>query len=93
MALIDALFARSRATLAALAILLVAGAIALHETPKEAEPDIEVPLLHVSVSHPGITPGDADRRLVRPLVRELRNLEGLEDIRSSAYSGGATLSL
>ena len=40
-----------------------------------------------------MSPEDADRLLVRPLEREFRDLEGLDELRSIAYLGGARISL
>jgi len=91
--LLEGLFRRSRAVLGALAIVVVAGIVALEEIPKEAEPDVDLPVFHISTRLSGLSPTDADRLLVRPLERELRDLEGLKELRSSASPGHARLRL
>ena len=90
---VDALFRRTRAVLAGLLLVMVAGVIALQEIPKEAEPDVDLPFFHVSASLSGLRPDDVDRLLVRPIERELRDLEDLVELRSTATTGQARLSL
>lgn len=89
MSLIDATVNRSRTTLAALVLILVTGFVAYVEIPKEAEPDVNVPIIYVSLSHEGIGPEDAERLLARPMEIELRSVEGVQEISSAAYQGGA----
>lgn len=90
---LEALFKRFRAILGALVVVAVAGVIALEEIPKEAEPDVDLPVFHISTHLSGLTPEDTDRLLVRPLERELRNLDGLKEIRSRATAGQARIRL
>ena len=91
--LIETAFAHSRTVLLALALLLVAGAVAYRSIPKEADPDIQVPIVYVSVRHEGISPEDAERLLVRPLEQELRALEGLKEMRAVASQDHASVTL
>jgi multidrug efflux pump len=88
-ALIDAAISHSRTVLATLMLILIAGAVAYWQIPKEADPDINIPIIYVSIAHKGISPEDAERLLVRPLEQELRTVEGVEEMRSTAYQGGA----
>ena len=90
---IDAAVSRSRTTLAALFLILVTGLTAYIEIPKEADPDIAIPIIYVSLSHEGIGPEDAERLLVRPMEIELRSIEGLKQLSATAYQGGANLLL
>ena len=92
-ALIDAALARSRTVLATLVLILIAGSVAYVEIPKESSPDINIPILYVSVSLSGISPEDAERLLVRPLEQELRSVEGVKEMRSNAFQGGANVIL
>ena len=88
MSLIDAALARSRTVLAALLLVLVAGTIAFIEIPKESEPDINIPIIYVSLSLEGISPEDAERLLLRPVEIELRSIEGVKEMRSKGFEGG-----
>ncbi len=86
---IDAALARSRTVIALLLLILGVGFATYLQIPKEARPDIAVPNLYVSMSLKGISPEDADRLLVRPMEAELEALEGVKEMRSTAYQGGA----
>ena len=93
MTLIDAAVSRSRTTLAALVLILATGLAAYVQIPKEADPDISIPIIYVNLSHEGIGPEDAERLLARPMEIDLRSIEGLKQLSSSAYQGGAYLLL
>lgn len=93
MSIIDAALSRSRTVLAVLALLLVAGFSAYTSIPKEARPDVNVPIIYVSMSLKGISPEDSERLLVRPMEAEVKSIEGIKEIRSSAYQGGANVLL
>ena len=93
MSLIDAAFSRSRTVLSLLALMLIAGLFAYVNIAKEAQPDIAIPNIYVSMMLKGISPEDADRLLVRPMESELRSIEGVKEIRSNAFQGGATILL
>ncbi len=92
-AIISAALSRSRTTLSALLLILIAGSVAYVEIPKEADPDINIPIIYVSVNHEGISPEDAERLLLRPMEQELRSIEGIKEMRSTAYEGGANVTL
>ena len=90
---IDAAFNRSRTVLALLVLLLVSGTISYVTIPKEAEPDVAIPIIYVSMSHEGISPEDAERLLVRPMEKELQTIEGVKEMRSTAGEGHASVLL
>ncbi|SVC67159.1 uncharacterized protein METZ01_LOCUS320013, partial [marine metagenome] len=52
-------------------MVLIAGAFSFLTIPKESKPDINIPIVYVSMSHEGISPEDAERLLVRPMEQEL----------------------
>jgi multidrug efflux pump len=88
---IDAALSHSRTVLATLLLLLVAGAYAYQAVPKEAEPDVNIPIVYVAMHHEGISPEDSERLLVKPMEQELQGLEGIKELRSFAYEGGANV--
>lgn len=88
---IEASLSRKRALLMLLAFLLVAGLSAYINIPKESDPDIPIPFIYISVSHEGISPEDAERLLLRPLEQELRGIEGIKEMKSTASSGYASI--
>ena len=89
--LIDAVFERARTTLLLMSMVVIAGIVARCSIPIESSPNIEVPVFVVGVPHPGISPEDAERLLVKPLEIELQVLDGIEEVRGTANEGHATV--
>ncbi|HYD30595.1 MAG TPA: efflux RND transporter permease subunit [Azospirillaceae bacterium] len=89
--IIAASLTRARTVLATLILLLVAGTIAWQEIPKESEPDINIPIIYVRLGLEGISPEDAERLLLRPMEQELKTIEGLKEMRSTAFLGGGNV--
>ena len=78
----------ARLTVSVLLFLLVAGALAYQSIPKEAEPDIQIPVIYVSLGYQGISPEDSERLLLRPMETRLKSISGVKEMRSAAYQGG-----
>jgi len=78
----------ARLTLSILVFLIIAGALAYQSVPKEAEPDVAIPIIYVSLSYQGISPEDSERLLLRPVETQLKSLKGLKEMRSAAFQGG-----
>src|SRR5210317_1438152 len=93
MGMIELAMLRSRTVVLSLLVVLVGGIVAYATIPKEAEPDIEIPIVYVSIEHDGISPEDSERLLVRPMEQELRSIEGVKEMTASAYEGGANVQL
>ncbi|MGF1908976.1 efflux RND transporter permease subunit [Vibrio kasasachensis] len=91
--LIDAALSRTRTMLVLLVFIIIAGVITYITIPKESSPDITIPIIYVSVGHQGISPVDAERLLVRPIEQELRSIEGVKEMTSTASEGHASVML
>ncbi|WP_135466317.1 efflux RND transporter permease subunit [Crenalkalicoccus roseus] len=91
--LIGAAFSRPRTVLLLLVLILTAGALSYIRIPKEAAPEIDIPIFNVSVLYPGISAEDSARLLVRPLERQLQGMQGLRLMTARAGEGFATLTL
>ncbi len=91
-AIIEAAFNRSRAVLLVLIFFIFSGIMAYRAIPKEAEPDVAIPIIYVSMSHEGISPEDSERLLLRPMEAELQNIPGVKKITSTgSESHGSVL--
>lgn len=90
---LNAAFSRPRTMMVGLIAILVAGAISYSNISKEAEPDVSFPTIYVSMVHQGITPEDSVRLLIKPMEQELRAVEGLKEMRSTAAEGYGTVKL
>lgn len=93
MNIIESALGRARTVIALLVFILIAGTVAYVSIPKEADPDVNIPIIYVSLHHEGISPEDAERLLVRPVEKEVRTIEGVKEMRSTAYEGGANVLL
>ncbi len=91
MQMIEAAMTRSRTVILGLMVILVTGMYAYTTIPKEAEPDIEIPIIYVQMTHEGISPEDAVRLLVRPMEQEIRSVEGIKEMIAEGYEGGASV--
>jgi len=91
--IIDASITRSRPVLLILCLILVAGTVSYMTIPKEADPDIAIPIIYVSIHHEGISPEDAERLLIRPMENKLQNIEGVKEMNSTAVEGDASIVL
>ena len=92
-ALIAAAFSRTSAILLTLVLLSAVGVASYIQIPKEARPDVDIPVAYVSVSYEGISPDDAERLLIKPLEKHLRTVEGLDVMKSVASEGYGSVSL
>ncbi|MCC2111853.1 MAG: efflux RND transporter permease subunit, partial [Hyphomicrobiales bacterium] len=90
---LESILRRPRTVLTMLVVMLAAGIMAYLSIPKEANPDIDVPVFYVSVGQQGISPEDSERLLVRPIETELRGLDGLKEITAVASEGHAGIVL
>ena len=86
--IIDAALGRSRTVLSLLIFILIAGIYAYKTIPKESSPDIDIPILYVSMALEGISPTDSERLLLRPMEQELSSIEGIKKLKSTGYTGG-----
>jgi multidrug efflux pump len=86
--LIDYAIDHARLTVATLVFLLTAGLVAYVTIPKEAEPDVKIPIIFVQLAQRGISPEDAERLLLRPVETQLKSVGNVKEMRSTAFEGG-----
>jgi len=84
---------RARMILAFIALSLIIGGFAYWSLPKEGEPDIDIPMLFVSVEFPGISAEDSESLLVKPMETEMADLDGLDKMSATAAENYAGLLL
>ena len=74
----------SRATLSIMLLILFAGAGSRLSMPVEMNPNVTLPVVMIMVRHDGISPEDGARLLIRPIEKELKTLDGLEEVQATA---------
>ena len=82
-----------RMTIGIMLFAVIGGFLAISRLPLDAEPDIPIPFINVSVVLPGISPEDAERLLVRPLETELKSLDDLLQMDAIASTNVANINL
>ena len=83
-----ALSLRNRIVVAALAVLLVVGAVrTLRTTPLDVFPEFAPPLVEVQTEAPGLSTNDVEALVTVPLEAALNGVPGLDRIRSKSVLG------
>jgi len=91
--IVDWAAARARMVLAFILVSVAAGLYAYVSLPKEGSPNIDVPVLYISVPLPGVSAIDAERLLVKPLETEMRGIDGLKQMTGIASENHAGMLL
>ena len=79
---------QARRTIVFLMIIIISiGSLTYINIAKDAEPDIDIPFIYVTVPHQGISPEDSERLIVKPLENQLKTIEGIEEMNGSASNG------
>jgi multidrug efflux pump len=91
MKLVELAIRNTRLTLSVLVFLILSGTMAYMTIPKEAEPDIQIPIIYVSVHYEGISPEDSERLILRPLETALKSIQGIKKMTGTAYQGGGNV--
>ena len=92
-AIIDGAFSRPGAIVLMLLIIMATGISSTISIPKEANPDVEIPVAYASVRYSGISPSDAEKLLVKPLEKQLQSVAGLDKMTGVATEGYASVTL
>ena len=93
MKIVETAIENARLTISVLLFLMLAGTMAYVNIPKEAEPDIQIPIIYVSMGYDGISPEDSERLLLRPMETALKSITGIKKQSSTAYQGGGSVLL
>jgi len=71
-------FVDSKLTILIILVALLAGSMAILNTPREENPQIVVPAANIIVSKPGASPDEIQQLIVKPLEAILQGLKGVE---------------
>ena len=91
--MIDKILNSSKLLLTVLFFLISFGLYLYKNLPRESDPDISLPVIYISVAHKGISPIDSERLIIKPLEKELKNIEGLKKLSSNSFLGGGNIIL
>lgn len=74
-------------------IVCVAGLLSYLNLPKEAQPDIEIPMVVVNTIYPGVSPADVETLITRPLEEELSTISEVEEMISTSVEGYSSITV
>ncbi|WP_374585304.1 efflux RND transporter permease subunit [Pseudoduganella sp.] len=81
----------------AMIVLIVAmmamGLLALSKLRVNQNPDVEIPLLIVSIPYPGASPETVEREVINRLEKSLQSIAGVTDTYSTSREGSATIEM
>lgn len=73
--------------------LIIFGAISLNKLGISQMPDVNFPVLNISVTYPGAAPEVVESEILDLVEQRLLTVEGVKEMRSSAQQGQATVTL
>ena len=73
--------------------MMALGLMALQKLRVNQTPDVEQPVLVVNISYPGASPETVERELVNRIEKAMQSISGVDQVRSTAAEGSATLVL
>ena len=88
---IAALFLTSKLTLLLIIGVLLLGLFAVLVTPREEEPQINVPMVDIWLPFPGASAKVVEDQLTRPFERKISEIKGVEYVYSISRPGGALI--
>ncbi len=81
-------FLESKLTPLLVLVALLLGAFAVAVTPREEEPQIQVPMIDVFAGLPGASAAEVEQRLITPLEKALSEIDGVEYLYSTSQPSG-----
>ncbi|WP_018916371.1 efflux RND transporter permease subunit [Vreelandella zhanjiangensis] len=73
-------------------LFIVGGLMASLAIKKEVFPEFEIEIVQVSISYPGATPEDVEQSLLLPVEAAVSNVEGIDELTSTAGEGSGMVS-
>lgn len=73
--------------------MIIFGAILVNRLGVSQLPDVDFPILSISVTYEGAAPEVVEAELIDPIEQQLLSIEGIQQMRSSVRQGGGSVSL
>ena len=75
------------------AIIALMGFISYVTLPKEAQPEVVIPIAFVSAPYFGVSPSDIESQVTQPIEKELKGLSGIKKITSQSLEGYSAITV
>ena len=85
------LFINSKLTPLLMVAFVLIGLYSSYLTPREEEPQIDVPIADIMLQYPGASPKEVESRIVKPLEKVISNVKGVEYVYSQSMPEMAML--
>ena len=80
---------RPTATIVLILALMAMGLLALTKLRVNQIPDVEEPIIQVSIPYPGASPDTVEREIVNRIEQSLLAIPGVTDVNANANEGNA----
>ncbi len=84
---------RSTAIFVLVFVIIIAGISSYVSLPREASPDISIPVIIISTPYFGVSPADMETLVTQPIEKELKNIGDVKEIRSSSNEGMSSITV
>jgi multidrug efflux pump subunit AcrB len=74
-------------------LIILAGLVTLPQMPRKSFPDIDLPIINITVPYLGAAPEEVEQGVCVRIEEELEGIEGVKQIRSTANEGVCTVSV
>ncbi|WP_430810477.1 MULTISPECIES: efflux RND transporter permease subunit [unclassified Carboxylicivirga] len=85
------MFIKSKLTPLLMVAFMIIGVYSSYLTPREEEPQIDVPIADIFVGYPGASPEEIESKVVTPIEKIVSNIKGVEYVYSQSMSEQAML--
>ena len=73
--------------------IIILGAFALMNMPREADPEVKIPIAVVTTVYPGASPTDTEELLTQKIEEKVKNLENLKQYSSRSGVGFSSVTV
>lgn len=74
-------------------VLLIGGMLAYASLPREAAPEIEMPVILVSTVYMGVSPEDIESLITRPIEQELKEITDIDKLTSTSAESASIITI
>ncbi|MHC4713568.1 MAG: efflux RND transporter permease subunit [Planctomycetota bacterium] len=85
---------RNRTTVFVLAAaIVISGVFCYMALPREAAPDVQIPIVVVNTSYRGVAPADIETSVTMEIEKKLKGISGVKEIRSTSSEGLSSITV
>ncbi|MCU4154403.1 efflux RND transporter permease subunit [Carboxylicivirga sp. A043] len=85
------MFIKSKLTPLLMVAFMIIGVYSSYLTPREEEPQIDVPIADIFIGYPGASPKEIESKIVTPIEKVISNVKGVEYVYSQSLNEQAML--